>query len=512
MRAVDAGWLLNAIARGGVVELPADKDDLLDALRDAGLARTAPDPGPERTHLTRLRAELERVSAERAKAGADPALAGRERGLRSAVVEISERLAESEGATEIRRLSGAPYRGGAVAGHRWQLTQRGRTLLSDLGPRSMRIGDASLSAFEGEMRALREAFAWRAQRAAEIASKLPAREQLGGAHHAVPVGLSAVRGPTDRAARAFSIAFDAIRRSASGFTAEQDAAAAECVCLAVRDLAAAESPDIALSFVALRSGILQKHVPANPEDALDAAALLTHVPRAEHEARIAMARELALALNGRNKAITLSLALIALAGEQHLAPHLPHALSQLDDALSRDVANAGERMATAVLLAFVRGDAHAQIEKWRTLRQYLARFSNEGMTIAAALLSWVALEPAEILDDLRLASAELSKHGLAGGGAETMTLAIKLLVSMAALAAGSEGDHEERLALAPVPTPGLSRLGLAGALGTLPIATAAVTAFHRTVLDAAAEWERLFHPTHSSYVYGGGGYRRSGWG
>ncbi len=513
MRTADAGWLLNAIARGGVIELPAEKDALLDALRDAGLARTAPDPGPERTHLGRLRAELERVSAERAKPGADPALIGRERGLRTAIVEISERLAESEGATEIRRLSGAPYRGGAAPGHRWQLTQRGRTLLSDLGPRSMRVGDAPLATFEAEMRALRETFAWRVRRAAEIATRSKVRAHLGQARNSVPIGLSAVRGDPEQAARVFDGAYQMIRRASSGFTPEQDAAAAECLCLAVRDLAIADRRDVAMSMVSLRTTILTRHVPANPEDALDAASLLTQVPAEQHETRIGMARELALAMQARNKSITLSLALIALAHDTFLPPHLPVSLSELDDALARDVPSPAERMATAVLLSFVRGDARMQIERWRLLRQYLARFSSEGMTIAAALLSWVALEPAEILDDLRLASAELSKHGLAGGGAETMTLAIKLLVSMAALAAGSEGDAEERLAFGPVAAQGVPRLGIAGALSALPLATAALTAFHRTVLDAAAEWERMFHPTHPSYVYGGGGgRRRHGWG
>ncbi len=512
MRAADAGWLLSAIARGGVVELPAGKDELLEALGSAGLVRAAPDPGPERAQLAQLRGELARIAAARAGGGADPALAGRERGLRSAIVEMSERLAESEGATEIRRVSGAPYRGGApLGGQRCQLTQRGRRLLSDLGPRSMRLGDTPLDAFEAEMQALREAFAWRARRAAEIAGRLGSRDALGRAQSAVPVGLSAVRAEPDRIARAFAVAFDTIRRGASGFTPEQDAAAAECVCLAVSDVAAAERADVAMSFVRLRWELLTSHVPGNPEDALDAATLLLHLSREQAEARIAAARELATAVRAQGRFLTLTLALIALAGEDGVPPHLPAALAELDHALSGDVAGAEERMTTAVLLGFAGGDPRAQIERWRTLRHYVARFSGDGMAVAAALLSWLALEPAEILDDLRLASAELSKHGLSGGGAETMTLAVKLLVSIAALAAGREGDHEEGLALAPVAAPILSRLGLPGALATLPL-SAAVTAFHRTVLDAAAEWERTFHPTHSGYVFGGSGRRRTGWG
>ena len=138
MRAADAGWLMTAIAKGAGIELPAEKDALLDALRAGGLARTAPDPGVERAHLTTLRAELARI-VEARSASADPALVGRERGLRTAIVELSERLAESEGSAEIRRLSlSGPYRGGAGPSTRWQLTQRGRVLLSDLGPRRPR--------------------------------------------------------------------------------------------------------------------------------------------------------------------------------------------------------------------------------------------------------------------------------------------------------------------------------------------------------------------------------------
>ena len=511
MRAADFGWLMTAIAKGADIELPATKDALLDALRAGGLARTAPDPGVERSHLTTLRAELARVVEARA-ASADPALVGRERGLRTAIVELSERLAESEGSAEIRRLSlGSPYRGGAGPSARWQLTQRGRVLLADLGPRSMRIGDATIEAFEAEMRALRDAFAWRAKRAAEIGAQLPAREFLAGARDAVPVGLSAVRADPQQTARAFEATFAALRRTSSGFTPAEDALSAECLCLSVTDLAELAQPELAHRFHALRTELRTQQTQHN-EDAIDAAAILTMVPRAEHASRIAAARELAGELSRRSRRITLSLALTALAGDAGPPADRAHALAALDERLARDVSEPMERMAVTVLLACTRTDPAAQVERWRALRQYLARFAAEGMAIAAALLTWVALEPPEILDDLRLASAALSKHRMAGGGAETMTLAIKLLLSIAALAAGSEGDPEERLALAPSPVATLPHLGLAGALSALPIASAAVSTFHRTVLDAAAEWEQMFHPTHSSWVYGGGTRRSHGWG
>ncbi len=511
MRATDAGWLLTAIARGGVVELPSEQSDLLDALAASGLIRSAPDAGPERARMALLRNELDRIAAERTAGRATPELVGRERGLRSAVVELSERLAQTEGAAEVRRLAAhGPYRGHGLEGLRWQVTQRGRTLLSDLGPRLGRIGGAPLASFEAEMKGLRDAFTWRAQRAAEIAAKLAHGAALGTARRSVPIGLSAVRAPVERAARAFDVSYAALRSVQGRYTVEQDAAFAECLCLVVPDLSHCERPETALYYARLRHDLLAQYTPNDTEDALDAATLLSSIPVAEHAARIALAGELATALRSRGKSITLSLALIALSGETHVPAHLALALAQLDESLAREVGNPSERLTTSVLLAFLRGDLRAHVEKWRTLRQYLSRFASDGMAVAAALLSWVALEPAETLDDLRLASAALAKHSLAHGAAESMTHAIKLLVSMAALAAGSEGDHEERLALAPVASPHLPQLGLSGALGALPLAAAAVTAFHRTVLDAAAEWERIYQPTHQSYVYGGG--RRHGWG
>jgi hypothetical protein len=386
--------------------------------------------------------------------------------------------------------------------------------LSDLAPRVVRIGAATLDTFAAEMTALRTAFAWRADRAAKIHALLASRDaELGAARRSVAIGLSAVREEPDRIARAFLATFGGLRLRQSRFSPEQDASAAECLCLAAHDLASCERPDAAQWLAQARENVFLRFSRGSTEDALDSSLLLAGVAADHHEPRIVVASRLAADLEARGSPIPLSLALVATAGEDEASPHVGAMIAATVATLASEVQDPYERLAVAVLLTFVRGDLGGQVERWRLLRHYLARFAPDGMALAAALLSWVALEPAETLDDLRLAAAELQKRRLAEGGAETMSLAIKLLVSIAMLAAGREGDHEERLALAPIVVPRAPQLGLHGALPALPLVTTALTTFHRPVLDAALEYEHVYQSTHSAYVFGGRGHGRSyGWG
>jgi hypothetical protein len=514
MLASDAGRLLSAIARGGSIDLGADQEAHLETLASAGLVRRAPEAnGEQRARMNAMKAELAQIAAARTLGHTSADLAGRERGLRTAIVELSEQLAESEGATEVRSRTGSgPYRDGGGRTSRWQITQRGRTLLNDLAPRIMRLENESLAGFEAQMKWLRDTFAWRAERAATIAKTLEP-QQFGRAVRSVPIGLSAVRADPERVARAFTRTFGYLRQMSSAFTPEQDAAAAECLCIAAHDLSACERHDAAQWFHALRGDLMARFTQQQTEDALDAAMLLAGAPTEQHAPRIEVAAELARVLSARQMPITLSLALAATTGDAQLADHLHTALANLQAALGQEVHDPYERALVAVLLTAPRGDLNVQVDRWRTLRQYLSRFSPDGMAVAAALLSWIGHEPAETLDDLRLASAALTKARLAHGSAEAMALGIKLLLAIAALAQGSEGDHEEKLALAPRAQERMGFFGLHGALAAMPLVFTAAAPFHRTVLDATETWAAAHQPMHSSYVFGGGGYRRSyGWG
>lgn len=508
MRAGDAGRLLSGIAKNGELELAAGSEALLDRLLEWKLIRAAPEPGPQAARLAALREQLVQMGRGRSGVTVDAAFVARERQLRTEILELSEEVARSESATVLRSSGGGPYRGGAAGFSRVQLTQLGRRALADLEPRLTRVEAMELGTFGNEMRDLRALFDERARRAAEIARHLRSGPSLGPARLAVPIGLSVLRADPAQAARAFDAAIAGVRGGAWGISTNpaSEAALAECLCLAVGDLRHAEDYSVISRLVAMPHD-LQRRFRVALEDALDATALLTHLYPEHREPKLALALRLSAALQPRGRSISLAYALIAVADQEQLPSHLPLALAHLDDVLARELRDAPERMAVAVLISAPGNDATTQLQRWRAIRQYLARVSPEGMSIAAALLAWLALEPAEILDDLRLASQALAKHGLAGTGAETVTLASKLVLAMAAMAAGAEGDPEERLALAPIATPALPLIGLQGVLAALPLT--AVNAFHHTVLTAATAWERSYHPTHSSYVFGGGSSRRS---
>jgi hypothetical protein len=130
--------------------------------------------------------------------------------------------------------------------------------------------------------------------------------------------------------------------------------------------------------------------------------------------------------------------------------------------------------------------------------------------VPAALLALLPVEAAEALDLLRTASTELQKHKLGGGGAESLTLATKLLLQTATLARGQEGDPEERAALVRFDALATAQLGLAGLVSQVPLTLTALTAFHRPVLEATLYFQQQHQPTHSPYAFGSG--RSSGWG
>ncbi len=500
MRAREAAWLLDAIARNQQVELSDAQGAGIEALVARDLVRAAAAAGPhEQARLAELRQALLRIGQRRAAGDPDPSLVTHERALRSEILELSERLARSEGATVLRMIGGSPYRGGVGGGSRVQLTQRGRALLGDLRPRATRVETMSLDAFEAEMGALRSAFDDRARRAAEILGRTKEGPGLGSHGPPVAVGLALMRTDPAQAARAFDLALGRVRQVLFHIDPVAQVAAAECLCLTADDPARASDSPRPESFRSIVVD-LQNRYRVGHEDALDTTALLAQVPAALRDRRLIMAQELASRLRARGRQISLAYALIALAGHEVLPDHLHATLSGLDDTLAREIRDPAERMATAVLIAFPQSDVREHLPRWRTLRQYLSRVSPDGMAVEAALLAWLSPSPDEILDVLRLASQALAKHGVAGSGAETITTASKLLLGMAGMAGGREGDPEEALALAPRAPEGLAHLGLSGTLASLP--AAAVQAFHYTVLQLAQGWEQSHHPTHSSYVFG----------
>jgi hypothetical protein len=267
--------------------------------------------------------------------------------------------------------------------------------------------------------------------------------------------------------------------------------------LATRDLGSLR-PESAAVVHQQRLALLRRYTSGHSEDALDATMILAGVPDA-----IGEAEELARAAAAYGTPLPLSAALVLRASRATdraaLAAQIRSRFSELGEG-----ADERERTFAAVLLALVGQDPTVLVQRARDLRAYLARFSPNGMLVPAALLALLPIDLPETLDLLRMVSSELQRHRFGAGGAESLSLSIKLLLATALLARGDEGDPEERAGFLRFEQLEAAQLGLAGLVSQVPLSFAALTAFHRPALNATQEYQQAYQPTHSPYVFGGG--------
>lgn len=507
MRAFEAGSLLLRLARGGDVALGPHELELLRVLVYEGLLNAAPDVSAELAELMELRVLL---------AASPPPAQDKAIALRARALELVEIVSGAQGAARVAEGAVGPYRAGGGARH-YVLSFRARSLLSDLAPRLGRVGHMTLEELEAHLRAVREVFAHRAQRALELDGLLrgPAAELSvsEGARRSAAVGLSVRNEPARMLVATWSMLVKALLEldkndgtGRSEWTPDQESAAAEGVILATRDLRQLSARSAALVHEQ-RLALLGRYTQGNAEDALDATMILAAMGDVLTEAA-----ELARAAQSYGTPLPLSAALIARASP---SPDAAGLVAQLRARLQRlgEGADEHERTYAAALLTLGGADPAALVDRARDVRAYLGRFSATGTLVPAALLALLPVELPELLDLLRMVSAELQKQRIGAGGAESLSLSIKLLLATALLARGDEGDPEERVGLLRFDTLAASQLGVAGLVSQVPLSFSALTAFHRPTLDAVLFYQEAFQPTHSPYVFGtGSGYRSSGWG
>jgi hypothetical protein len=532
MQAFEAGTLLTRLARGGDVDLGPGEDVLLAELVRERLISAAPDLSAEVTELESLRRELAALAGAGAPRSADAAQ--REKALRARALELVEVVSRSEGAANVRGAGAGPYRAGG--GHeRYVVTYQARALLSDLAPRLGRVGRMSLADFRAHMVALRDVLSHRARRAQTLYALLRANPTAAttnvsdGAVRSVAVGLSLRNEPERELTATWGLLVQALTQAdaadgsgAYEWTPDQEAAAAEGVMLATPNLATLSQASARLVHTQ-RFDLLRRYTGAGfSEDALDATMILAGSPTA-HVA-ITEAAELATAAATLGTPLPLSAALVLRASRSVDRAGVVAQLRARLAALSEG-ADERERTYAAVLLALAGYDPAALLDRARDLRAYLSRFSPNGMLVPAALLALLPVDVAECLDLLRMTSAELQKHQaghekhqaghekhrFGAGGAELVTLSVKLLLATAMLATGAEGDREERAGFLRFEGLSAAQLGLAGLASQVPLSFTALAAFHRPALDAALHYQEVFQPTHSPYVFGTGG-RSRGWG
>ena len=505
MLAMEVGSVLVKLAQGGEVALTEGEHLALEALEREGLVERAPDTSEAEAQLALRRAELSALATPAARAA-------HEARLRTEILALSEAVVRGRGAACVMVQRGAAYRG-ASAPQGFVVTFAGRALLSDLAPRLARVGAMEVQRFRAHMDALRVTFARRAQRAAEVFAALrPANTVVSeSALRSVALGLSARGGKPAELAVAWRSRFEALRTSEgrkSGtprWTANQEAAAAEALLLLATSSAQESSVE---RLEMLRGQAYLNYCEQNGEDALDAALHLMTL--ADTRRAIEEAAAFATEMKQLSTPMTLSVALALRAANQlkhgaiftHFYYELARANEGTDDR---------ERHAAALALTLAPAAPSTTLARARELRGYLTRFAATGMLVPACLLATLPVEPSEALDLLRLASSELQKARFEGGGAESLTLAVKFLLQTVILAAGSEGDAEEELDLLRFDGLALEALGHAGLVSHIPLSLTALTAFHRPALDATVVYQELFQPMHSSSVFSGG-HRSGGWG
>lgn len=509
LHALDVATLLGRLSPGATLTLSPGEHVLLERLVRAGLVARAADRGASRAAMDAKKDALARAS--------DPAEVTR---LRLEILELSESLASADGAASVQASTGdGPYRAGGGSEASYALTQAGRALLSNLGPRAERAPTLPLSEFGRQLAALERLFGARARRAAEMTARVQARAAGSIPLHALRsamLGLATLPEPGDALADAFFVLFTAIRQVyvARPCTPAQDASAAESLILHAGRASAAYAADAAPTFVLARDAIGVRFCEGRSEDALDAMLLLAAFPTGQHEARIERAARFATEMAQRGARTPLSVALLVTAGDEGSAR--VSGIADAYDALRTTTADPIEALTAAALVGAQDARAvPAQLERVRALHAYLSRIAPEGMLVGAALLGLLDGEPAGLLDDLRLAGKHVQEQRLAPGGAEATSLALKMLLHSALLARGTEGDPEESLALALRALPDVAVLdvgtqGLGAMSATLPLLTSSVVTFHRPMLDAAVVYEQHSRPMHSDYVFGGGGVWRTG--
>jgi hypothetical protein len=460
----------------------------LEPLEALGLVRRVADAAVDGTEAPRLRQRLSENHL--AQAQARSAMVAQAVPSRASLNAL-QRLQAEEGGLRQRLLDLAaaqlPAQDSVLAGGaRYALTYRGRELLATLAPRLHRVGPMELAEFERELAATVSAFDGQARRAQGILQKLsPRLRDVDEIHlRSAAVGLAVHEAHPDRVTDAYVsllAAQTALSVQTSLTLSEWRCLIAESLCLATKDLGALSPNAAAQEFTALWLGIEGEQT-LEARDALIAALILYTYPAAERAPILAEAQDF------RVRAGAYSDHPLPLAPAVLVAREPWPAEERLDrfGAYYRALLALGTKEETAMAAAIFTVTGHngheALLHRFTASRDFLARFAETGMTFPAAMLAVLSPEVGESLENLRLASSQVTRHRLSLGGIENLSLGMKLMTGVAL----SPPTPLVPVSGAPVEVGRRTALGL---LGLVIPATAAVTAFtalHNATLHRAA--------------------------
>ncbi len=442
-------------------------------------------------------AEIERLSLQ-------------ENAARSKVLDLAERGASLEGSVK-------------VDGGRFAVTYRGRDLADRLGPRLARVGASELAEFETALIRLRTAFSARAGKAYAVLKALsPYMLNVDEIHlRSAAVGLAVREEPPSEVSTAYRRAFQWLRPEA------MRPMIAENLCVASPALDERSVEAAVGTFTRLREAVAQPGVALSDDDAVRASLMLQPFGEwAQSVLQEAATFSDGTALGAPSERPDLSAAVMVVGSGSGGAMSRLGTFRAYQDAL-RAQGIGGSDLSFGAALLTVGGDPEvpAAVARTAAVREYLGRFAEDGMTVPASMLAILSPQVEESLDNLRLASAEISRNRLSLGGMENLSLGMKLLLQTAITPNPVRGIVSPRGVLvpagpvlgpepvqppatvpaarpptAPMPVPSMAMLGVA--LAAPIIILPALIAFHEKALHRLAVSDWAFHPVHTNFVYG----------
>jgi hypothetical protein len=422
-----------------------------------------------------------------------------ERSLRTKFIGLVQASIE-----KVRRatLNGEPVR----------LTFKGRETMTVLGQRMARASSMELGAFLAELDSIGGFFEQRAVRAKRILEILSPRfKQTDEIHiRLVSVGLSGRQGSPEEAAEMFTQVFQSLS-AATYMDSPTAMLLSEVLTLRARDQAELGS------LIQSARNMIATSWDDNPvnEDQIRAAAILLASGK-EINTIEGLTRE--VHANYCPNSWSAAAVLASAEGmEQSMAPPTPDGYaeagynpstrsdvvlqrhSELYRAIHQDYGDEVGDTMSAALMAASGLPIQVAVDRFGRAYQILERFNGGSMRVPSAMISILPNEVDEAMDNVRIASASIMRNKLSLGGAENLSLGIKMLVHSAAIAAGSGGG-------APAMASGLSTpmvLALTGiSVATAFAIGASLLAFHEFSLHKIAVQDYVWHPVHTHYVYG----------
>lgn len=414
-----------------------------------------------------------------------------ERGLRTRFVGLVQ--------SSVEKVPRATLNGVAV-----HLTYRGREIMTVLGQRMTRVGPMDLRDFLTELDSIGGYFDQRSAKARRILEILSPRYKQTDEIHVrlVSVGLSGRQSSPEESAELFTRAY---KENAS--TTYMDVATAmmlaEVITLRARDASEVDALSRQAADLILRpwvEGLVQ-------DDQIRASAIILACGK-DVNTMVQKTTEMSSNYTGGSFSAG---AVLATAQDSAPAnappgagynPENPKAavidrFLQIYSQIHADYGDVTADTMSAALLAASGQPMPAAIDRFGRAFSILDKFNGGSMRVPSAMITILPSEVDESMDNVRMASSSIMKNKLSLGGAENLSLGIKMLVHSAAMASGGGGPAGAVETVIP------SVLAITGVTVAAAFAFGAtLLAFHEFSLHKIAVQDYVWHPVHTHYVYG----------